>query len=163
MRKVKELLNTEQYVFFDYVKNNALIMEVSMKTSIRIAGILVLALTVACSGSRNTSGSANNDSESIVLAKDLPRYVDNLPRISVRGSGDNVTAINTSAATFSGSTAPLFVLDNIQIGRSFSQVMRLLDDNQAVSVEYLTTRRATIRYGEDGNNGVIILSRVQGG
>lgn len=137
--------------------------EVVMKTSFKLGGILILMVTVACSTSRNRSSSSNNDSSSVVLAKDLPRYVDRLPRISVQGSGDNVRATNTSASTFSGSTAPLFVLDNIQIGRSFAEVMRILDDNQAISVEYLTTRRATIRYGEAGNNGVIILKRVQGG
>jgi hypothetical protein len=134
-----------------------------MNRLLKIAAIFILVISVACSTTRNRSGSSNNDSSSIVLAKNLPRYVDNLPRISVRGSGDNVSAVNTSASTFSGSLAPLFVLDDIQIGRSFSRVMRLLDDNQAVSVEYLTTSRATIRYGEDGSNGVIILKRVQGG
>lgn len=134
-----------------------------MKTSIRLVAVLLLTVLIACSTTRNRSGSSDNDSSSVVLAKDLPRYVDRLPRISVQGSGDNVRATNTSASTFAGSTAPLFVLDNIQIGRSFAEVMRILDDNQAVSVEYLTTRRATIRYGEAGNNGVILLKRVQGG
>ena len=134
-----------------------------MKTTIRLVTILLLTVLVACSTSRNRSSSSDNDNGSVVLAKDLPRYVDRLPRISVQGSGDNVRATNTSSTTFMGSTAPLFVLDNIQIGRNFAEVMRILDDNQAVSVEYLTTRRATIRYGEDGNNGVIILKRVQGG
>jgi len=134
-----------------------------MKTSIRLVAVLFLTVLVACSTTRNRSSSSENDSSSVVLAKDLPRYVDQLPRISVQGSGDNVRATNTSSSTFSGSTAPLFVLDNIQMGRSFAEVMRILDDNQAVSVEYLTTRRATIRYGEAGNNGVILLKRVQGG
>lgn len=134
-----------------------------MNRSLKIAAVFLLVVSVACSTTRNRSSSSDNDSSSIVLAKDLPRYVDNLPRISVRGTGDNVSAVNTSASTFSGSLAPLFVLDDIQIGRSFARVMRLLDDGQAVSVEYLTTSRATIRYGEEGSNGVIILRRVQGG
>lgn len=132
-----------------------------MKISLKLFPIMLLIATVACSTTQNsgkTSSSASSDSN-VVLAKDLPRYIDSLSRLSVRGS----EVINTSTSTISGTTAPLFVLDDIQIGRSFSQVMRLLNDNQAVSVEFLTTRRATIRYGEEGRNGVLILSRVQGG
>lgn len=132
-----------------------------MKPSLKLLSIIVLLATFACSTTQNsgkTSSSTSSDSN-VVLAKDLPRYIDSLSRLSVRGS----EVFNTSTSTISGTTAPLFVLDDIQMGRSFSQVMRLLNDNQAVSVEFLTTRRATIRYGEEGRNGVIILSRIQGG
>lgn len=133
-----------------------------MSTHVKLSCLILLMVSVACSTVNRSSSSRSND-DSIVLAKNLPRYIDNLSRLSVQGSGSNVQVINTSANTISGVSAPLFVLDDIQIGRDFSQVMRLLDTNQAVSVEYLTTRRATIRYGEAGRNGVILLSREHGG
>lgn len=124
---------------------------------------LLLAVSVACSTSNKTSSYGSDNNRTIVIAKNLPRYIDKLSRLTVRGSGDNLQVINTSANTITGTSEPLFVLDGIQMGRSLSQLMRLLDENQALSVEYLTTRRATIRYGEEGKNGVIILNRQQGG
>ena len=132
-----------------------------MKNSLKLLSIIVLVATVACSTTNNSgkTSSSDSDNSNTVLAKDLPRYIDNISRLSVRGS----EVINTSTSTISGTSAPLFVLDDIQIGRSLSQVMRLLNSEQAVSVRFLTSRRATIRYGEEGRNGVLILSRVQGG
>lgn len=132
-----------------------------MKNSLKLLSIIVLVATVACSTTNNSgkTSSSDSDNSNTVLAKDLPRYIDNISRLSVRGS----EVINTSTSTISGTSAPLFVLDDIQIGRSLSQVMRLLNSEQAVSVRFLTSRRATIRFGEEGRNGVLILSRVQGG
>lgn len=132
-----------------------------MKNSLKLLSIIVLVTTVACSTTNNSgkTSSSDSDNSNTVLAKDLPRYIDNISRLSVRGS----EVINTSTSTISGTSAPLFVLDDIQIGRSLSQVMRLLNSEQAVSVRFLTSRRATIRFGEEGRNGVLILSRVQGG
>lgn len=134
-----------------------------MNIYLRIILILLLNILLACSISNKTSTSGQDNKGTIVLAKDLPRYIDKLSRLTVRGSGSNLQVINTSANTITGTSEPLFVLDDIQIGRNFSDVMQLLDENQALHVEYLTTRRATVRYGEEGKNGVIILRRQQGG
>lgn len=134
-----------------------------MKHYLKITCALLLLISVACSSSNKTGKAGSSEARTIVLAKNLPRYIDKLSRLSVRGSGNNLQVINTSANTITGVTEPLFVLDDIQIGRSLAQVMQLLNENQALSVEYLTTRSATVRYGEEGKNGVIILNRHHGG
>lgn len=134
-----------------------------MNNYLKISLLLLLAISVACSSSNKTSSASQSDKETIVLVKNLPRYIDKLPRLTVRGSGNSLQVINTSANTITGPSEPLFVLDGVQMGRSLSQLMRLLDENQSLSVKYLTTSRATVRYGEGGKNGVIILNRQQGG
>lgn len=68
--------------------------------------------------------------------------------------------INTSVSTFSGEVSPLFVLDGVQLGRDFSKIMLLLDEQQGVIVEFITTREATVKYGEAGKNGILIINKA---
>ncbi|MDZ7716559.1 MAG: hypothetical protein U5J95_10135 [Balneolaceae bacterium] len=128
-----------------------------MNQLIKIFSFIVLAFAVACAGTGQTTGSSNSDEDSLVLVKNLPLHIDTLPRLSVSGTGANARVINTSSSSIRGSNAPLFVLDGVTVGRNLGRVMQLLDQNQRVAVDFLSTRRATIRYGEDGKNGVILI------
>ncbi len=129
-----------------------------MKSYATICSLLLVFALMGCA-TTNSSSSREEDENNIVLVKDLPNYINTLPRISVQGS----QVYNTSASSISGTTSPLFVLDGIQIGRSLYDVMSLLNENQAVKVEFLKISRATIRYGEEGRNGVILINREQDG
>lgn len=131
-----------------------------MKTSFKLLSILLLITFFGCSTTGNSNSSSNQDEDKIVIAKDLPYHIDSLPRLSVRGSGNNVSVQNTSSSTIMGETRPLFVLDGIQMGRELSQIMQLLSPQQELTVDFLSTRMGTIRYGESGKNGVIMINRV---
>lgn len=137
---------------------------ITMKLSLSTISIVLFLSLLSCSTTQNRdkASSSNTNNSNIVITQDLPRYLNNLSRLSVRGSGSSAEVTNTTVSTISGTTAPLFVLDGVQMGRSLSSIMRILDNNQAITVEFLTNRRATIRYGEEGRNGVIILERVEG-
>ena len=127
-----------------------------MNQSIKILFFALLAFATACATTGKT-GSSSSEKDSLVLVKNLPLHIDTLPRLSVSGTGINARVVNTSSTTFQGTTSPLLVLDGVTIGRSLGRVMTLLDQNQRVEVEFLKTRRATVRYGEEGRNGVILI------
>lgn len=128
-----------------------------MNQSIKIFSFLLFVFAFACTSTNKTSSSKSNSEDSLVLVKDLPRHINTIPRLTVRGSGTSATVINTSVATSTGEYAPLIVLDGVTVGRSLARVMQILDQNQRVSVEFLSTRRATVRYGEEGRSGALII------
>lgn len=110
---------------------------------------------ISCSTSKNGTSTKGDDESSYVEVNQLANHINTLPRLSVRGNN----VMNTSVSSIQKSTSPLFVIDGIQIGRDFGQVLQLLDQNQKVSVEFLTSSRATTRYGEEGRNGVLIINK----
>lgn len=122
-----------------------------------LCSIFAVGIFTACSSSNNTV-SDQQEERSTILVKDLPEYINSIPRLSVQG----YEVVNTATSTIRGNTSPLFVLDGIQMGRSLYGILNVLNENQTISVEFLKSSRATIRYGEEGRNGVILIKREQG-
>lgn len=131
-----------------------------MKTNLTIFILSFAFFLFGCSTSKNGTALPYNktDSEPLVTARTLSNHITSLPRLQVRGSGSNVQVYNAAVSTIQGDTRPLFVLDGIQVGRDFSRVLSMLDEHQRLSVDFLTISRATIRYGESGRNGVLLIS-----
>lgn len=119
--------------------------------------VLLVAFTlISCSGSKSSTSSSDDDDESSYVQVDqLANYINSLPRLNVRGQN----VFNTSVSSIENTTSPLFVIDGIQMGRDFGQILQVLDQNQKVSVEFLTSSRATTRYGEEGRNGVLVINK----
>lgn len=120
--------------------------------------ILILVIFIACTPSKKSTSSAEKG-DKYVEVDQLINYINRFPKLMVRGN----EVYNTSASTIRGSTSPLFVVEGVQIGRRFSAVLRMLDQNKKVSVEFIPMSRATIQYGEKGNNGVVIIKYQQQG
>ncbi len=131
-----------------------------MKTLVTSLCLLLVIAMTGCSGSKNSSTVSQNEKKaSTVRVSNLLTYLDSLPRLRVEGQGPNARVLNNSVSSFTGALAPLFVLDGVQMGLSYSNVSNLLSQNEYVSVQFLTTRRATVRFGEAGKNGAVILNR----
>lgn len=131
-----------------------------MKTYLSVFSVLCFALLfAACATTEKSSTSDTRESSSAILVKDLPNYIHSLPRLSVNGYG----VTNVAASSYAKSKSPLFVLDGVRVGRSLYAVESVLNQNEPVSVEFLKISKATVRYGEEGRNGVIIVNRVRGG
>jgi hypothetical protein len=130
-----------------------------MKTNLTTFILSFALLLVSCSTSKTGTGisSKNTDSSPLITARNLSNHITSLPRLQVRGSGSNVQVYNAAVSTIQGDTRPLFVLDGIQVGRDFSRVLSMLDEHQQLSVDFLKISRATIRYGESGRNGVVMI------
>lgn len=131
-----------------------------LNTYLKVFGIVLLLSVTACSTTNNRSGPLIDIRNSIIPARELPYHIDKISRLSVQGSGINIKVINTSVSTFSGEVSPLFVLDGVQLGRDFSKIMLLLDEQQGVIVEFITIREATVKYGEAGKNGILIINKA---
>lgn len=118
--------------------------------------VTVVALSlISCSTSKTGTSATGDDESSYVKVDQLSNHINSLPRLTV----SNNVVINTSVSSFENSPSPLFVIDGIQMGREFSQILQVLDQNQKVSVEFITSSRATTRYGEEGRNGVLVINK----
>jgi TonB-linked SusC/RagA family outer membrane protein len=92
----------------------------------------------------------------------------------VSGSGTNITIRGYSSAT--GSNQPLFVVDGVPFnsgtngqsgftggGQTTSSRMLDIDPNNIESVSVLKGLSATVLYGDQGRNGVILITTKSGG
>ena len=129
-----------------------------MNTLAKLFTALLFIPLFGCGSTNNISkkSSSSDEANNTVRVTNLHNHIEAMPRLTFSREGE---VINTSVTTFSTGSFPLFVLDGIQIGRSFRDLINLLDQNQFVSVEFLKSRRATVRYGEEGRNGVILIKR----
>lgn len=136
-----------------------------MKRLIQLLGMLSLVTVLTgCASSREGSQRSRagySDSSNIMVSL-LPDYIRTIPRLSVRGSGQNIQVYNSASSSFRNDTRVLFIVDDIQFGREYRRVANAFPNkNQTVSVEFLKISRATQRYGEAGRNGAIII-KTQG-
>lgn len=131
-----------------------------MKTYQNILSFLLLTALVSASCSTTERGKkgplVSDNSKYAVEVKNLSDHLNSIPRLSVIGN----QIYNTSASSFETDTSPLFIVDEVQVGRDLEQVLRLLDSNQVVIVEFIKMSPATVRYGEAGRNGAIIISKT---
>ncbi|MEM6766089.1 MAG: TonB-dependent receptor plug domain-containing protein [Bacteroidota bacterium] len=89
----------------------------------------------------------------------LADYLKRVPGISVRGSGDNATIRVRGGISSSGlSQEPLFVLDNAPIGKSYQNLVNMVDINDIKRVSVLKDISSTNIYGVNGSNGVILIT-----
>lgn len=90
------------------------------------------------------------------------------------GTGTNITIRGYSSAT--GSNQPLFVVDGVPFnsgtnsqsgfttgGQTTSSRMLDIDPNNIESVSVLKGLSATVLYGDQGRNGVILITTKSGG
>lgn len=130
-----------------------------MKTSFSIYGIICLGLIIiGCAGSEGVSSSVNEPkdySQYTSLAQAL-RSIGGItvsgtgdsPSIIVRGGGDSING---------GPAQPLFVVDNVAISTSYSQVNAMVHTPNIESIRVLKGTMATNRYGQEGRGGVILI------
>lgn len=121
----------------------------------KICVLVVSIALIGCATSKTNNSPEDKEEDSYVKADQLSSYINTLPKLTVR----NNQVVNVSTSTFRGTTQPLIELDGVRMGRNFARVLQTLDNNQMVSVEFLSSSRATIRYGEEGRNGVLIIKR----
>lgn len=130
-----------------------------MKTT--IYGLIVVTtffffLTACSTSEHGKKGLLASNSKYAVEAKNLGDHLNSIPRLTVVGN----RIYNNSVSSFETDTAPLFVIDDIQVGRSLENVLRLLDGNQIIIVEFIKMSPATVRFGEAGRNGAILISKT---
>lgn len=125
--------------------------------------VLLLFAGCASTGSSSSNSSQQGGTEITVdnpnLGLDI--YLRRLNGVRVQGSGQYATiSIRGSSSTFLQSdTRPLFVIDGVRAGRSFSNIYTMLNMQNVEAVRVIKLSRATMLYGHEGRNGVIEIMR----
>ena len=97
---------------------------------------------------------SGNDSNTILVDNNnlqLEDYLRQLPGVTVDGRG---TVLVRGVNSIHGNNSPLFVVDNMNVGRNFNSVRNIVDVNNINYVRVLKGAEATL-YGIQGGNGVI--------
>jgi hypothetical protein len=132
-----------------------------MKKSIGI-GLLFLAVIIL--GGCKTSGVVleGEDKESEVSAKtgeDYDQVIEVRNPLRLSDFLDRAPGVRMSGNTVSirGNPPPLFILDGIWMGHSFSRVESIVNVHDVQSVEVLKNPGEIAMYGVEGRYGVIII------
>jgi outer membrane receptor for ferrienterochelin and colicin len=130
-------------------------------SSLLIFGLLFISGCVGTGSttSDNTSRSGNEITvDNPNLGLDV--YLRRLSGVRVQGSGQNaqISIRGSSSSTLQSDPRPLFVIDGVRAGRSFSQIYTMLNMQNVNSIRVVNLSRATILYGHEGSNGVIEIT-----
>lgn len=83
------------------------------------------------------------------------------PGVYVQGNGPGARAFIRGVSSINGSNEPLFVVDNVAIGSSMSQ-LTFLNPTDIDKVTVLKDSSTTTLYGARGVNGVILIRTKKG-
>ena len=81
--------------------------------------------------------------------------------LTVMGSGDRINVIVRGISSISLTNEPIYVIDGFNIGRSYSKANNAIDVNRIKSIRVLKGPAQTAAYGEEGNNGVILIKTIK--
>ncbi len=119
--------------------------------------ILLIGL-VSCSSSKNTTDSNRTSGSDYSRYTNLADVLRLQSGVVVRGSGRNVDFSIRGINSINLDTRPLYLVDNIPFGRDYSRVNDAINTVNIRSVRVLKSLAETNRYGEQGRNGVIMIS-----
>lgn len=112
------------------------------------------AVLIGCASSENATKKENKDNcgGTTELQVDNPSITlaDYLRRVSgvrVFGNGPSASILIRGTETVTSSSDPLFVLDGIKVGRSFSRVNSLVNMSEVEKIRILKGIEASVSYG----------------
>ena len=139
-----------------------------MKYSYSFLLFILILLFAGCAGTgSSTSDNTRRGGNEVIVDNPnltLDVYLRRLSGVRVRGSGQN-TSVNirgSSASTLMNDPRPLYVIDGVRAGRSFSRLYSMIDMHNVNSVRVIKLSRATVLYGHEGSNGVIEITLKDG-
>lgn len=88
----------------------------------------------------------------------LDEYLKRLSGVRVYGAGPYAKIQMRGESSLELSNEPLFVIDNVRLGRNFDQIYQVVDMNKVNELTALHSSKATLYYGHDGYAGVIEIS-----
>ncbi|MCB0844407.1 MAG: TonB-dependent receptor plug domain-containing protein [Bacteroidetes bacterium] len=136
-------------------------------------------LFVSCSGTKSTTSQKDSTQDDVTIAygktsrsavtgavqeiePDQPNltladYLRRVPGVSVRGTGDRVKVVIRDGITSSGTNEPLYVINNVPSGNSYSMVSSMVDVNDIKNISVLKDAASSSIYGYQAQHGVIII------
>lgn len=130
----------------------------------QIVGVLLVAgLIYGCASSGETTQRDSSDEEtasSMTIhnpSLSLADYLRRVPGVMVQGGNGEVQIRIRGNLSFNTSSAPLFVIDGVRSGHSYSRIEGLVPVQNIHSIEVLKDSEASAIYGMAGSNGVIVI------
>ncbi len=106
-------------------------------------------------GSVKTDGEIEDKTPKVYL--DLADYLRTKGGVLVSGTRDNLIVQIRGINSIQGDTRPFYYIDGVAIGRSYADANSALNPNNIQSVRILSSLSELAVYGENGNNGVILI------
>ncbi len=103
-----------------------------------------------------------NEKTSAMLYSSLADRLRKIGGLTVTGTGNNVSVLVRGMASLRLSNQPIYVIDGFNVGDVYSRANNAVDVNQIKSIRVLKGPAQTARYGEEGKNGVILITTFQG-
>ena len=132
---------------FHYIKNFK-----PQKLMHRSFYIILIVLVSSCIPTAQTSSSERDYSD----YQDMSGVLKTIAGIQVTGQGASTSVHLRGVGTINLDSQPLFVVDNVPLGRRYSSI-DYLNPRDEGSIKIVKGLSATTRWGEDGNHGVIII------
>lgn len=128
-----------------------------MKNALFFCLLLVsITLTTACDTSSRTATDARNPLDQ-QFNNSLADVLRKNTGLQVMGSGDNVKILVRGISSIKLNTQPLYVIDGVPIGNDYAAANNLINPNDITKVKVLRSTSELVQWGENGNNGVIII------
>lgn len=108
-------------------------------------------------GGAGDSGAYGDEVRVVEPNVHLDEYLNKLSGVQVRGNGRSADINIRGATSFELDTTPLFILDNVRLGKNFAQVYDLVEMSQVNHIQVIRSSRATTLYGSDGAHGAIVI------
>jgi len=133
-----------------------------MKQALTILIIVTTILLTGCASAGNAAKDVNEKPGSSINIHNpdlgLDEYLRRLSGVRVYGSGQFAKIQMRGRSSLELSSTPLFVMDDIRLGRDFDNVYRVVDMNIVNNLKAIHSSKATIYYGHDGHAGVIEIN-----
>ena len=121
--------------------------------------LALVGLTFASCGT--TSGASGSNQPNYSNLQSLDQVLRMQPGLRVEGGGSAVKVYVRGVSTITLNTQPLYVIDGLPMGTSYAMANNAVNVRDITSVKVLSGKSETTIYGEQGNNGVILIETIR--
>lgn len=128
---------------------------------------LIFVTAVLLSGCASSGNTAKDNKEKLGSSVEihnpnlgLDEYLRRLSGVRVYGLGPFAKVQMRGESSLELPSTPLFVMDDIRLGRDFDNVYKIVDMNLVNNLTAVNSSKATLYYGHEGYAGVIEISTI---
>jgi outer membrane receptor protein involved in Fe transport len=124
--------------------------------------MIAVAVFAACSSTANTGATTAKKEKDYSNLNSLADVLRTVGGIQVSGVGSDVTVLIRGQQTIMLNTQPLYVVDGMPLGNDYSMANNAVRPADIKSIQILRDKAQTLKYGEPGTNGVILIKTKSG-
>lgn len=119
---------------------------------LKLVMMLLVLISIISACGTGTGATYKKDYSTLNSLADVLRLQ---PGLVISGGGNAIQVQIRGTSTIQLATQPLYVVDDVPMGRNYAQAANAVNVKDIVEVEILKGTSATTIYGVMGNNGVI--------